>query len=447
MGLPGPTDEASGLPEPTGEASGLPGPTGEANGLSEPMRLPEPMKVVFMGTPEFAVAALKALATDVSGRFTVELVFTRPDAASGRGKAPVPSPVRVCAEERGIPVVTPPSFYATAEAPRTQGDGSIVLSSPPGGARVIAAPPPPVPLFNVRGERVVDAEIIGRIAAVEPDFIVVAAYGIILPRQVLELPRFGCVNIHASLLPRWRGAAPIQRAILAGDERAGVSIMRMEEGLDTGAYCAVASTSVGEKNAAKLTAELAALGAKLLLETLPRIANGTAVWTEQDVDGVTYADKLSKRESALDPAVCAEANVRRTFASTPQAPARCVICGKSVTVLAAAKGDAGAGQPVGQWPVGQPVGQRPVGQGAVPCVAPVERDLDPSPLRSCPVSFRDKRLLLATVDGSFEVLALKPDGKKEMAAHAFAVGIKELQRGSELPATWCAIEQDGRQAR
>jgi methionyl-tRNA formyltransferase len=391
-----------------------------------------------MGTPEFAVLALRALAADESGRLAVELVFTRPDAASGRGKALIPSPVRICAEELGIPVVAPQSFYAMAKAPdtqtqaQTQGDGSFVLPSPLGSARVAAAPPPPVPLFNVRGERVVNAELIARIAAVEPDFIVVAAYGMILPRQVLELPRFGCVNIHASLLPRWRGAAPIQRAILAGDKRVGVSIMRMEEGLDTGAYCAVASTPAGEKNTVELTVELAALGANLLLETLPRIANSAAVWTEQDARGVTYADKVDKRELALDPAVCAKANVRKVLASTPQAPARCIICGKPVTVLAAAKSDAGQGM------------RQPVGQGAAPCVTPGGRDHDPPPLHSCSVSFCDRRLLLATVDGSFEVLALKPDGKKEMAAHAFAVGIKELQKGSEQPATWRAIEQGSR---
>ncbi|MDR2587550.1 MAG: hypothetical protein LBC23_04745, partial [Coriobacteriales bacterium] len=246
------------------------------------------MNIVFMGTPAFAVPALEALASE---RFSVRLVFTRPDAASARGKALLPSPVRLAAENLGIPVVTPRSFYAFA--------GDAEHSSER------------VPLFDVYGKRIVDAELLAHIAAIDPDFIVVAAYGMVLPPQVLELPRFGCINTHASLLPRWRGAAPIQRAILAGDEQLGVSIMRMEEGLDTGAYCAAATTRAAGKNARELTGELAQMGADLLVDALPRIADGSAEWAEQDESLVTYADKVAKQELALDPADSALTNLRK----------------------------------------------------------------------------------------------------------------------------------------
>jgi methionyl-tRNA formyltransferase len=210
---------------------------------------------------------------------------------------------------------------------------------------------------------------------------------------VLELPRLGCINIHASLLPRWRGAAPIQRAILAGDEQLGVSIMRMEEGLDTGAYCAVATTPAAGKDARELTDELAQLGANLLVDALLRIADGSAEWVEQDESKVTYADKVAKRELVLDPADSALTNLRRILASTPQAPARCVLCGRPATILEA--------RPYGSGPV------LPAGSAAL----------------------INKQLVLATVDGAFEVIALKPDGKKEMSAAAFAAGIREPQNG------------------
>ena len=145
------------------------------------------------------------------------------------------------------------------------------------------------------------------------------------------------MNVHASLLPRWRGAAPIQRAILAGDEVAGVSIMRIGHGVDTGAYCAQASTSVSGKHAEALTMELADLGGKLLADTLPSLSDGTAVWTEQDESLVTHAAKISKQEMRLDPQMAALDCVRHVLASSDTAPARCVIAGKSVRVLDATR--------------------------------------------------------------------------------------------------------------
>ncbi len=179
------------------------------------------MRIVFMGTPDFAVPSLTSL---VAAGNEVALVITRPDAVRGRGKKLEPSPVKAKALELGLPVV---------EANR------------------------------------MTPEVVEVLQAAQADIFCVAAYGCILPDEVLHMAPLGIVNVHASLLPRWRGAAPIQRAILAGDEIAGVSIMRIEHGVDTGAYCAQASTSVAGKHAEALTMELAELGGKLLADTLP----------------------------------------------------------------------------------------------------------------------------------------------------------------------------------
>lgn len=289
-----------------------------------------------MGTPEFAVPALRLLAAE----HDVALVLTRPDAVRGRGKKLVPSPVKDAATELGIPVL----------------DTS----------------------------RITD-EVRERLAAARADIFCVAAYGCIIPDDVLTMPAFGIVNIHASLLPRWRGAAPIQRAILAGDEFAGVSIMRIGHGVDTGAYCSQAKTVVDAKNTEQLTQELAELGGNLLLDTLPKIADGSAVWTEQDEALVTHAAKVSKTEMRLDPSHSAADNVRRVLASSDTAPARCTIAGRGVRVLAAAPCDEG------------------VGEGEL--------------------SVSRKRVLLGCADAAFELLEVKPDGKRAMPASAWAAGL------------------------
>jgi methionyl-tRNA formyltransferase len=361
------------------------------------------MNIVFMGTPAFAVPALRALAADKDGRFSVKLVLTRPDAASGRGKALLPSSVRRCAEELGIPVLTP---------------------------RTLA-----------------NAELLARIAAAAPDIIVVAAYGMILPRQVLDVPRYGCINIHASLLPRWRGAAPIQRAILAGDEQAGICIMRMEERLDAGDVCDVAATSAVGKPAQQLTDELAELGARLLVDALPRVVAGTAKWHAQDETQVTFADKVEKHELALSPADTALTNVRRVLASTSQAPARCLICDRPATILSGClASEQKAAVCVGDLEECQldsfsSSGDEPNAPCPSFCGEP-SGELAESPRdgrNSGRVSFTDKRLFLTATDGSFEVVSLKPDGKKEMPATAFAAGVQELQKGSQALAAWRAL--------
>jgi methionyl-tRNA formyltransferase len=149
------------------------------------------------------------------------------------------------------------------------------------------------------------------------------------------MPILGCVNVHASLLPRWRGAAPIQRSILAGDELAGVSIMCMEVGLDTGPWCSQASTPVDDKNASTLTDELAVLGAHALVAALPQITTGTSVWEPQGESAATYAAKLTAADVALDPTLDLETALRRVRASGTSAPCRVVIDGRRATVVAA----------------------------------------------------------------------------------------------------------------
>lgn len=212
------------------------------------------MRVAFAGTPEFAAIALEAI---LAAGFDVPLVLTQPDRPAGRGMVLQPSPVKKLAEAHGLPVFQP-----------------LTLK---------------------------DADAQARVAAAGADVMVVAAYGLILPQAVLDLPRRGCINIHASLLPRWRGAAPIHRAILAGDGETGVCIMQMEAGLDTGPVLARAALPIaGDDNASRLHDKLAALGARLAVETLRRLASGPLPAEPQPEAGVTYAAKLAKSEAPLD---------------------------------------------------------------------------------------------------------------------------------------------------
>lgn len=297
------------------------------------------MRVVFMGTPDFAVPSLRELAS----RFEVVLVLTRPDAVRSRGKKLEPSPVKAAALELDIPVM---------EATR------------------------------------ITPEVMDRLHEAEADIFCVAAYGCILPDEVLHMAPLGIVNVHASLLPRWRGAAPIQRAILAGDERAGISIMRIGHGVDTGAYCAQASCSVAGKTADELTAELAQLGADLLCDTLPALADEIAVWTEQDESLVTHAQKISKAEMRLDPQESALVNLRRVLASSDAAPARCIAAGKPVRIMRAVAAD---------------------GDGSM-CAAGE-------------LVCQSKRIYIGCSDGALEITSVKPDGKRQMDASAWAAGL------------------------
>jgi methionyl-tRNA formyltransferase len=243
------------------------------------------LHVVFMGTPAFAIPSLRALTTE----HEVLAVFTRPDAVRGRGRRPAPSPVKEEALSLGITV------------------------------------------FETSTLR--DPDVQAELAALSPDVIVVAAYGLILPREVLDMPPRGVLNVHASLLPRWRGAAPVARAILAGDETTGVSIMRMEEGLDTGPYSVVAGASVGELGVDELTARLAEAGADALTEAMRGLEAGTLRWVEQDESLATYANKITAEELALDPAMTVDDAWRRVRVATDSAPCAARIAGARVRIV------------------------------------------------------------------------------------------------------------------
>jgi methionyl-tRNA formyltransferase len=229
------------------------------------------LKLGFAGTPQFAVPALDAL---VRSGHAVAAVFTQPDRPAGRGQVLQLSAVKQRAAELGIPVHQPRSFKT--------GDAEAAL----------------------RG--------------LELDALIVVAYGLILPPGVLAAPRLGCFNIHASLLPRWRGAAPIQRALLAGDAATGITIMRMEAGLDTGPMLAVRELAIGDRETGgTLHDRLAALGAELIVNALEGVASGVIHGTPQPQTGVTYADKLNKREALIDWNDDAQGILRRVRAFNP----------------------------------------------------------------------------------------------------------------------------------
>ena len=230
------------------------------------------MRIIFMGTPDFAVPTLDAL---VAAGHNICAVYSQPPRRAGRGKVLSRTPVHKRAEELGLAV----------HSPVTLKDDAAQQS----------------------------------FAGLKADIAVVAAYGLILPKPILEAPKFGCLNVHASLLPRWRGAAPVQRAILAGDAETGVTIMQMDVGLDTGNMRAIQSTPIGGKTGGALTAELAEIGADLLVDVLASLNDHPPI--PQPDEGVTYAAKIDKAESRIDftrPTLEIERQVR-AFAPAPGA--------------------------------------------------------------------------------------------------------------------------------
>lgn len=313
------------------------------------------MRIVFMGTPDFAASILRAIAPV----HDVVAVYTRADAVRGRGKKLLPSPVKTVAEGLGIPVRTPATLR--------------------------------------------DADVVRELAAAAPDAICVAAYGMILPREVLGIPRLGCLNVHASLLPRWRGAAPVERAILAGDEEAGVCVMRMEEGLDTGDYCICRAIDVADTSAPLLTDQLADLGAHALLTALSQAEAGVIRWTAQEAELVTYAAKIERGELDLSPADSACVLCRKVQASSEAHPSHAAVAGKRVTVLGV-RGIAGDAR-----------------------AAEFAKDIAPGQVR-----FAGKRLFIGAADGAVELLSVKPDGKQAMEAKAFAAGIQGIKDGNKI---------------
>lgn len=310
-------------------------------------------RIVFMGTPAFAADILRAL---LEAAFCdVVLVYTMPDRPAGRGAKLRKPPVKVLAEERGLPVRQPENFR--------------------------------------------DHQVTDQLATLHPDFLVVAAYGLILPQAVLDVPKIAPVNVHASILPAFRGAAPIQRAIMSGtgpDACTGVSLMRMEKGMDTGPVYACRSLPIGRHDTGSLTSEMATIGAKLLIESLPLIASGSLSPLAQDENRATYAPKIEKSEARLDfdrPCAEVDAMVR---ALAPSPGARCAF---------EAATDGGANCRTFQLTI---AGGRPAGNDAGVDAGSFYR--------------RGSRLFVGCADGFYEIECLKPAGKREMTAADFLHG-------------------------
>jgi len=252
------------------------------------------MRIVFMGSPDFAVPSLNTL---VDAGHEVVVAYCQPPRPAGRGKADRKTAVHDRAEELGIEVRTPKTLRSEEEQ--------------------------------------------ARFSALDADLAVVAAYGLILPRPILEAPKAGCINVHASLLPRWRGAAPIQRAILAGDEVSGVTIMQMDEGLDTGPMLSRVSLDIRGKNAGQVTEEIAKLGARALIEWLDRPSPPEP----QPIAGATYAKKIDKAEARIDWSENAEQIERQVRAFNPVPGAWFEANGERIKLLEAAVGSDASGKP------------------------------------------------------------------------------------------------------
>ena len=298
----------------------------------------EALRIVFMGTPAFAAVALKAL---VDAGHEVIAVYSQPPRPKGRGMETQKSPVHMLAEEQGIAVRTPTSLRNAEEA--------------------------------------------AVFASLQADVAVVAAYGLILPKAVLAAPRHGCLNIHASLLPRWRGAAPIQRAIMAGDSSTGVTIMQMEEGLDTGPMLLKEELAIGaDLNAGALHDALAEIGARLIVQALDEMPNLKPV--PQPADGVTYAAKITKEECRIDWRRRAIDIDRHIRGLSPAPGAFTEIGGERLTILAA----------------------------------------DPAPGSGAPGTTIDDRLLIACGEGALRPTLVKRAGKRAMSA-------EEMLRGFTVP--------------
>jgi methionyl-tRNA formyltransferase len=313
----------------------------------------EALDLVFMGTPAFAATILDAL---IEAGHRIRAVYTQPPRPAGRGHRPQVSPVQLVAVQNRIPVNSPVSL-------RTQ-------------------------------------EAQAAFSALDADAVVVAAYGLILPRAILAAPRLGCLNVHASLLPRWRGAAPIQRALLAGDSETGITIMQMEEGLDTGPILLQRAMPIASgMAAAELSDELAALGAGLILDALDGVARGTLAARPQPQEGVTHAYKISREDGRLDWRRPAAALGRQVRALDPWPGAffegpRIREGGERIRVLAAAA--------------------------------------EPGPSQGVPGTVLDDRLSIACGEGVLRPLRLQRAGRAAVEVTAFLRG-HPIAAGTVLP--------------
>jgi methionyl-tRNA formyltransferase len=263
------------------------------------------MRLIFAGTPEFARVAMQQLH---AAGFDIALVLTQPDRPAGRGMKLQASPVKQYAQTLGVPVAQPRSLRLDGKFPEEAA-----------AAR----------------QAIVDAKA---------DVMIVAAYGLILPQWVLDTPRLGCLNIHASLLPRWRGAAPIHRAIEAGDARTGVTIMQMDAGLDTGDMLLMEEIAIQDDTTATLHDKLASLGGRMIVEALELAACGGFRPVPQPAEGVTYAHKIEKHEAAIDWTLDADQIVRRVRAFNPFPGAVGHLNGEAIKVWSASVAEGAAPQ-------------------------------------------------------------------------------------------------------
>lgn len=322
------------------------------------------MRIAFAGTPEFARLALEAL---LQAGHEVPLVLTQPDRPSGRGLKLTPSPVKLAALAAGIAVCQPRSLKLDGNYPDEAQAARQALEH------------------------------------AAPELLVVAAYGLILPQWVLDLPTYGCFNIHASLLPRWRGAAPIQRAIEAGDEQTGITIMLMDAGLDTGAMLFTRALPITpEHNATRLHDELAQLGARSIVQAIEELQAGTLVSQPQPEQGVSYAAKLDKAESPLDCTLAAPVLARRVRAFDP-------VPGASVRLP-------GLPDPVKVWKAQAIQAQAyDYAEGRTEVVAPAA---EPGTV----LHVGAKGIDIATVDGVLRLQELQKAGGKRQPVAAFVQG-------------------------
>ncbi len=295
------------------------------------------MNIIYMGTPDFAVPALKKLA---SSSHTVSAVFTQPDKPRGRKMIMTPPDVKVCAQELGIPVYQPDSMKSQEAL-----------------------------------------EIINKY---NPDVIVVAAYGKILPKAVLDTPKYGCVNIHGSLLPKYRGASPIQQAVLNGDKITGITTMLMDAGLDTGDVLMTSKTEIGEnETSGELFDRLALLGGELILETLSALENGTAVPKKQDEGLATHTAKIDKSFCPIDFSKSAAEVHNKVRGLNPWPVATSKIGEKNVKIYTTR------------------LCNKTGTSGTIISIKP---------------------LIIACGEGSVEITEIQPEGRKRMSAEAFTAG-------------------------
>ena len=303
------------------------------------------MNIIYMGTPDFAVPALEILA---KSNHTVQAVFTQPDKPRGRKMIMTPPDVKVCAETLGIPVYQPQSM-------RTEESLDIIKK------------------YN-------------------PDVIVVAAYGQILPKAVLDAPKYGCVNIHGSLLPKYRGASPIQQSVLNGDKITGITTMLMDVGLDTGDILLTCETEIGEnETSGELFDRLSQMGGDLILETLTALENGTVTPKKQDESLASHTSKIDKSLCPIDFTKTAQEVHNQVRGLCPWPVATAKICGKNVKVHST-------------------------------------RISDKNGVAGTIISVRP--LIIACSEKSVEIIELQPEGKKKMTAEAFTAGHK-LETGDK----------------